>query len=114
MAYWNRPSSNFAPSLDTTSLSAGMRKSKSTADEFYEIEPAVVLDIILDKDHPYFKEKDYKLISDQWPIGSGGKAPLKTDLDYTWIGRILVRPLYTQSNVEKENLIWAMPLESNI
>jgi hypothetical protein len=114
MAYWNRPSSNFAPSLDTTSLFAGMRKGKTTADEFYEIEPAIVLDIILDKDHSYFKEKDYKLTPDQWPVGANGKAPLKTDVDYTWIGRALVRLLYTQSNVEKEDLIWALPLESNI
>ena len=114
MAYWNRPSSNFAPSLDTTSLFAGMRKGKTTAGEFYEIEPAIVLDIILDKDHPYFTEKDYKLIPDQWPVGVSGKAPSKDDTDYTWIGRALIRLIYTQSNVEKEDLIWAIPLESNI
>src|SRR5208283_923821 len=114
MSYWNRPSSNFVTSLDTTSLSGGMRKGKHTSDEFYEIEPAVVLDIILDKDHPYFKEKDYKLIPDQWPVGASGKPPAKADLDYTWIGRALIRLIYTQSNVEKEDLIWAMPLESNI
>jgi len=114
MSYWNRPFSNFAPSLDTVSLSAGMRKGKTTADEFYEIEPAIVLDIILDINHPYFKEKNYKLIPDQWPVCINGKPPLNTDQDYTWVGRAQVRLLYSQRNVAKEDLIWAIPLESNI
>ena len=48
-----------------------------------------MLDIILDKDHPYFKEKNYKLIPDQWPVDVNGKPPSKDDKDYTWIGRVL-------------------------
>jgi hypothetical protein len=92
----------------------GMRKGKVPADEFYEIEPAIVLDIILDKDHPYFQEKKYKLVSDQWPVDVNGKQPAKDDKDYTWIGRALIRLIYSQRNVEKEDLVWAMPLESNI
>ena len=115
MSYWKKPSSNFSPLLDTISLSGGMRKgSKSAMDEFYEIEPAIVLDIILDTSHPYFKSKGYKLVPDQWPVNVNGKAPSIADLDYTWIGRALVRLIYSQSNVEKEDLIWALPLESNI
>lgn len=113
--YWNRNVSTSSPSLDNTSLSTKFRGSKaSTSDEFYEIEPAIVLDIILDKNHPYFTSKSFKLNPDQWPVDVNGKPPLKTDPDYTWVGRVLVRLIYSQSNVEKEDLIWAMPLESNI
>jgi hypothetical protein len=86
----------------------------SITDEFYEIEPAIVLDIILDKNHSYFTSKSFKLNPDQWPVDVNGKNPLNTDPDYTWVGRALVRLIYSQANVEKENLIWAMPLESNI
>lgn len=113
MAYWERPVSVSSPSLDSTTLSGGHKKGKSIADEFYEIEPAIVLDVILDSSHPFFKNAD-KLIPDQWPVGVNGTPPDKTDPDYTWIGRVLVRMLYSQRNVEKEDLIWAMPLESNV
>jgi len=114
MSYWNRPTSNFSLSLEEKFLSRAARRGKATADEFYEIEPAIVLDIILDTNHPYFKQKDYKLVPDQWPVGVNGKQPLKTDPDYTWVGRALIRLLYSQRNMEKEDLIWAIPLEANI
>ena len=115
MPYWNRPTSHYATSLDTITLSGGLRSGgKNVHDEFYEIEPAVVLDIILDKDHPYFKDKKYKLTSDQWPVDINGNPPSKDDKDYTWAGKALIRLLYSQQNVEKEDLIWATPLESNI
>jgi hypothetical protein len=91
-----------------------MRRGKSVADEFYEMEPAIVLDVILDKDHDYFTNEKYKLIPDQWPIGANGQPPSKTDPDYTWVGRALVRMVCSQRNVAKNDLIWALPLESNI
>jgi len=114
MAHWNRKSSTSSPSLDVTSLSTRHGNKASISDEFYEIEPAIVLDVILDKNHTFLVNKGFKLNSDQWPTDSMGKSSLKTDLDYTWIGRVLVRLVYSQTNVEKENLIWALPLESNI
>lgn len=114
MSYWEKPTSISTPSLDSVSLSSQSRKTKTNTDQFYEIEPAVVLDIILDKDHPYLKNKKFKLTPEQWPGDINGKTPLNTDTDYTWIGRILVRMIYSQKYVEKEDLIWAMPLESNI
>jgi len=114
MSYWNRKSSTSSPSLDSTSLSSRYGTKSSLSDEFYEIEPAVVLDIILDKNHSYFTSKSFKLNPDQWPVDINGRPASKDDKDYTWVGRALVRLIYNQSNVEKENLIWAMPLESNI
>ena len=83
--------------------------------EFYEIEPAIVLDIILDKNHPYFKEQpQHTLNSQQWPIDVSGNPVKNKDPDYTWMGRVLVRLYYSQQMVEKEDLVWATPLESNI
>ncbi len=114
MSYWNRPFSVSSPSLESTSLSFKGKGGKSISDEFYEIEPAIVLDIILDKTHPFLLKKPYLLNPDEWPVDINGKKPDSTDLDYTWVGRALVRLIYTQLNVQKEDLVWAMPLESNI
>ena len=114
MSYWNRSTSISSPSLNTISMIASERKGKISENEFYEIEPAVVLDVILDKGHEYFQEKKYELTIDQWPVDINNKKPDIKDLDYTWIGRVLVRLLYSQRQIKKENLIWAIPLESNI
>ena len=115
MAYWNNPSSISLPSLDSVSVSTRFKRSKTTTtSEFYEIEPAIVLDIILDNNHPFFKSNKYKLNPDQWPVDVNGKPSLPTDPDYTWVGRASVRLFYSQHDVEKEDLVWAIPLESNV
>lgn len=112
MGYWDRNTSRSSPSLDSVSATRGSGGGGSNiTDAFYEIEPAVVLDIIIDDKHPYFKNE---YIREQWPISVYDKMPDKGDKDYTWVGRILVRLLYTQRELEKEDLVWAMPLESNI
>src|SRR5277367_6707481 len=100
MSYWNKQTS-VSSQLDSVSLSHGLKKIRSSVDEFYEIEPAIVLDIILDINHPYIQNKKYKLVPSQWPVDGNNKQPLDTDLDYTWVGRVLVRRLYSQKNVEK-------------
>ena len=112
MGYWDRQTSRSSPSLDSVSMHSGIKQSGggNLSDAFYEIEPAVVLDIIIDKNHPYFTNK---YIREQWPISVYDKMPDQGDLDYTWVGRCLVRLLYTQRELEKEDLVWAMPLESN-
>ena len=109
MAYWNKQTGRSSPSLDSVSMNRSV--GGSSTDTFFEIEPAVVLDIIIDKTHPYFTNK---YIREQWPISVLDKMPDENDLDYTWVGRILVRLLYTQRSIEKEELAWAMPLENNI
>lgn len=111
--YWNIPTSNSTSKIDSVSLSKNKGNS-SAQNEFYEMEPALVLDIILDKNHPYFKNKPFTLSNEKWPEDVDGKKPNVTDSDYTWMGRALLRLLYTQRNVEKEDLVWALPLESNL
>jgi len=110
MAYWNRPTNTSPSQVDSVSLT---KRDGGSNDPFYEIEPAIVLDIILDKDHPYFKNSPYTLNGDKWPVDINGLPPKKTDPDYTWMGRCLVRLLFTQRNIEKEELIWALPLDAN-
>jgi hypothetical protein len=112
MGYWDRQASTLSPQLDTVSLIKN-RAGGGSQDAFYEIEPALVLDVILDKDHPYIKKVPFTLNNDKWPPSLSGKSAERTDPDYTWVGRVLVRLLYSQRNIEKEELIWAMPLEAN-
>lgn len=78
-------------------------------------EPAVVLDIILDDTHELFNlDTKTKLDASRWPEDIKGKQPSSTDKDLTWTGRVLLRLLHSQKNVDKQQLIWALPLETNI
>jgi len=112
MPYWDRPTNQQAPQLESVSLIKNRYGGGGGQDAFYEIEPALVLDIILDKNHPFLK-KPFTLNSDKWPAGVTGKPPTDKDPDYTWVGRVLVRLLYSQRMIEKEKLVWALPLEAN-
>jgi hypothetical protein len=114
MAYWEQPGNNSAPQIDSVAMSARSTGTSGDRAAFYEIEPGIVLDIILDKDHPYFKSQPFKVIADKWPEDVNRVAPNKNDPDYTWMGRALIRLVNSQRNVEKEDLIWAFPLESNV
>jgi hypothetical protein len=77
---------------------------------FYELEEAVVLDVILDENHPEIK--DSKLDPTDWPPNIDGSEPTGTDKNYSWIGRIRFRFLNSEINVEKEVLNWAFPMEN--
>lgn len=112
MSYWKKTLAKNYQSLDRfDNLSQGQVNSN----EFYEFEPAIVLDVVLDENHKIFQNKELtKVDFDRLPSDVEGKKPLSTDVDYSWIGRALVRTVYTQNKVEKEQLVWAFPLESNV
>lgn len=78
--------------------------------EFYEFEPAVVLDIILTTDHPVFKLQ-YTKVSD-FPPDIVGEPAIEDEYDFSWIGRIKFRFYYSQKGQSKETLFWALPLEN--
>lgn len=83
--------------------------------EFYELEPAIVLDIILDKEHPLFKQQSNvqtNIDVDSWPSDFKNRKPLDSDIDYSWVGRVLVRLMYSDKTTQKEQLTWAYPLDS--
>jgi len=93
------------------------QSSGATQLEFYELELGVVLDVILDATHPFFKggSKTFNSIDvERWPLAVNNKPAAITDIDYSWIGRALIRPQETGQNIDKDKLIWAYPLESNI
>lgn len=82
MAFWDRNTSRSSPSLDSVSATKGrgIGGGSNITDAFYEFEPAVVLDIIIDDKHPYFKNE---YIREQWPISVYDRKPDKGDKDYT-------------------------------
>ena len=64
-----------------------------------------MLDVILDDSHPIFKTK-ININPTEWPDAANDKPADQNDKDYTWIGRVLVRPFSTHKNfsgVSKQN-----------
>lgn len=78
---------------------------------FYELEEAVVLDVIMDEEHPLYKN-NMRLDAESWPPNIDGSQPNSSEKDYSWIGKIRFRFLKSQVNAEKDSLSWAKPLEN--
>lgn len=87
-----------------------MMNRKPEAVLFYEFEPAIVLDVILDENHPEIKSKT--LDADDAPKNIDGSAPTFSDMDLSWVGRVKVRMVYSQRETERDLLTWAIPLEN--
>lgn len=79
---------------------------------FYELEPAVVIDVIRDENHPIFKnKKEYPKISEnEWPQNYNEKDTP----DYSWIGRVKARQIVEQESTPVEEIDWLIPLENTI
>ena len=83
---------------------------------------AVVVDIILDKGHPFFgKNQDdpnaYPAPSikyQQIPVNYNTAVPNPSDVDYSYIGRAKVRILSLEKQTAVEKLPWAIPLDTTI
>jgi hypothetical protein len=110
MSYWNIKNSigNNSRIHDSGFKSNTDVSGNSSFSEFYEIEEAVVLDVIYDSNHPEIKN----LISDSWPDNYKDEPAKSEDLNYTYIGRVKFRLLNSQVGVPKEKLSWAKPLYS--
>jgi hypothetical protein len=78
---------------------------------FYELEAATVVDVVLDEKHKLFQTSS-PLVEINIPDWNAAFPTQRKD--YSWIGRIQVRLIHSQKNVKPEDLIWAVPLESNI
>lgn len=116
MPYWKQISKN-SRTLESFGLATTHTSKGGSPTEFYELELGVVLDIILDENHPLFQSgKRYHstIDPDRWPSDLEGKPALNTDKDLSWIGRALVRPLNSEKLTDKDQLLWAYPLESNL
>ena len=114
MSYWDYKGKNSKSSPDHYITRTSSGGGKADFSEFYELEPGLVLDIILDKSHEIFKDPNNKIIGGKpWEADINGNRPLSDDVDYSWIGRVLVRLIFSNKHLEKEKLIWAIPIESN-
>jgi len=82
--------------------------------DFYELEPAVVEDVILDTEHPIFKNKYAVVDENEWPPTSANSPHEKGDPDYSWIGRAKLRMIVSEEGVNRSVLNWAIPMETNI
>lgn len=83
---------------------------KPDAVNFYELEEAVVLDVILDENHP--EVQNSCLFGEDTPPNIDGSEVRDGDTDYGWIGKIKFRFLKSQVGQEKETLNWAFPMEN--
>ncbi len=83
---------------------------KSDSNFFYELEEAVVLDVVLDEQHPIVQNSN--LDAATWPPNFDGSAPSSGEKDYSWIGAIRFRFLVSEINTEKSVLNWAFPMEN--
>lgn len=79
---------------------------------FYELEPAVVIDVIRDENHPIFKntKKSPRVSTEEWPTNYNQKDTP----DYSWIGRIRARLIVEQETTPVEELGWIIPIENSI
>lgn len=78
--------------------------------QFYELEEAVVLDVVMDENHP--EVKNSKTTVEYTPKNRDGSIPKEDDNDYGNIGKVKFRFINSQRNLEKENLFWAYPYEN--
>jgi len=81
------------------------QSSTAPSNEFYELEPAIVLDVILDETHPEIVNKRHLVDSRNIPQNYKGDEPTNKDIDYTYIGACKVRLCFSQQGLEKEKII---------
>ena len=113
MSYFNIKSSPISfGQLNNLGLSVGAQSSAASSNEFYELEPAIVLDVILDEKHPEIVNKRHFVDIRNIPANYKNEQPNQLDIDYSYIGACKVRLCFSQQGLEKEKLSWAFPMES--
>lgn len=78
--------------------------------KFYEYEAAIVLDVVLDENHPILQNKT--IIPNDYHKNLDGTPPTREDTNYGWIGCIKFRFINTDAGVPNDQLQWAFPLEN--
>ena len=77
---------------------------------FYELEEAVVLDVVMDENHPEVQNNVVRV--ETMPPNIDGSQIEKDYSDYGRIGCIKFRFLNSERNKNKEQLNWAYPMEN--
>jgi len=105
--------SNFTKRQENTLVTRKKLLGSTTPDGFFhEIEPGIVLDVILDHDHPEVIAKT--IDPSEVPSNIDGTRPSIGSIDYSWIGRVKVRMVYSEQGFPVERLNWAIPLDQSI
>ena len=113
MSYFNIKSSPISSGqLNNIGLSVGGQSNSTSTNEFYELEPAIVLDVVLDEKHPEIVNKRHLVDIRNIPANYKNELPNQNDVDYSYIGACKVRLCFSQQGLEKEKLSWAFPMES--
>jgi hypothetical protein len=81
---------------------------------FFEVEAAVVLDVILNEKHPELQKNKTNSDVTEHPIQYDGNNHKIGDIKYNNVGCIKYRFLNSQKKKDKATLQWAFPLENNI
>ena len=98
--------------LNSVGLAVSSTAPSIPTSEFYELEPAIVLDVILDENHPEFKNNKHLVDTRNIPANYKNEQPSVKDIDFSYIGACKVRLCFSQQGIEKSKLSWAFPLES--
>lgn len=91
----------------------GAELSGSDSSFFYELEAAIVIDVIRDETHPIFSSSNPEVPvveRSTWP-DTYNDPKIK---DYSWIGRVKVRLINSQQTTPINKLDWVTPLESGV
>jgi hypothetical protein len=114
MAYSKYKKKSVTKELNTNHLATHRYLHSTTPDnvQFYELESAVVLDVIRNEDHPIFSDSELKPVisQDEWPEGWN----TQDQIDYSWIGRIKVRMIHSQNKAPINELSWVLPMDGTI
>lgn len=115
MAFTDYLKNSITSESSKKTLASGRSVANKSQDSllFYELEPAVVIDVIRDENHPIFRNNSTKpfVTKEEWPEGYNDPQVL----DYaSWIGRVKLRMLFSETKLPIDQLSWAMPLEASI
>jgi len=83
------------------------------SDSFFQFEPAVVLDSILDETHPFFRSNNSIISPNTTPKQWDGSAHIDQPR-FSQIGSIKARMLYSEKGAAAESLRWAFPLSPSV
>ena len=83
---------------------------------------AVVVDIILNDEHPFFSKNPdiyqskspININPQQTPVNYKNQVPDSKDIDYSYIGRVKIRILDLEKKTPVDKLPWAIPLDNSI
>jgi hypothetical protein len=115
MAFTNYLKNSITSEASKKTLASGRSVVNKPDDSllFYELEPAVVVDVIRDETHSVFKDKKTRPLVSPEEFPEGFNDPLVIDYA-SWIGRARIRMLYSETKLPIDQLSWAIPLESGI